>query len=186
MTVAPTPGRGRPGTPLRRPGPRFSAEHAITSKEAWIVALLAMAVFDVSGRALVWALRRRHLIHAAPPGASRWCGMTPETRQALAKRRVPGHASHSPRPRTQRAKDAYPRHGGTVHLTPFRPRSRRRDSQARKSSVVTAIPISEGTVRTIGAPSYERPRRSAPGAYGLRGSADPVTDVAIHVVLSSC
>jgi hypothetical protein len=49
------------------PVARFSAQHAITSKEAWIVALLAMAVAEVSGRALVQALRRHHLTHAAPP-----------------------------------------------------------------------------------------------------------------------
>jgi len=49
------------------PVARFSAEHAITSKEAWVVALLAMAVAEVSGRALIQALRRHHLLHAAPP-----------------------------------------------------------------------------------------------------------------------
>jgi hypothetical protein len=48
------------------PVARFSAQHAITSKEAWIVALLVMVVAEVSGRALVQALRR-HLTHAAPP-----------------------------------------------------------------------------------------------------------------------
>ena len=48
------------------PVARFSAEHAITSKEAWTVALLAMAVAEVSGRALVQALRRHRLLHAAP------------------------------------------------------------------------------------------------------------------------
>ena len=48
------------------PVARFSAEHAITSKEAWIVALLAMAVAEVSGRALAQALRRHHLLHGAP------------------------------------------------------------------------------------------------------------------------
>jgi len=42
----------------RRAAARFSAEHAITSKEAWIVALLAVA--EVSGRALVQAQRRRY------------------------------------------------------------------------------------------------------------------------------
>ena len=49
------------------PVARFSAEHAITSKEVWVVALLAMAVAEVSGRALVQALRRHHLLHVAPP-----------------------------------------------------------------------------------------------------------------------
>jgi hypothetical protein len=49
------------------PVARFSAEHAITSKEALIVALLAMAASEVSGRALVQALRRHHLLHATPP-----------------------------------------------------------------------------------------------------------------------
>ena len=49
------------------PVARFSAEHAITSKEAWIVALLAMAVSEVTGRALVQTFRRHHLLHATPP-----------------------------------------------------------------------------------------------------------------------
>jgi len=35
----------------------FSATHHITSGEAWTAALLAMAVFEVSGRTLVMALR---------------------------------------------------------------------------------------------------------------------------------
>jgi hypothetical protein len=46
---------------------RFSAAHAITSKEAWTVALLAMAVAEVTGRSAVQAIRRHHhLTHAAP------------------------------------------------------------------------------------------------------------------------
>jgi hypothetical protein len=40
---------------------QFSAQHSITSAEAWTVALLAMAVFEVSGRSLVMAARRRQL-----------------------------------------------------------------------------------------------------------------------------
>jgi hypothetical protein len=39
----------------------FSAQHAITSGEAWTVALLAMAVFEVCGRTLLLAARRRQL-----------------------------------------------------------------------------------------------------------------------------
>jgi hypothetical protein len=39
----------------------FSAEHTITSHEAWTAALLAMAVFEVGGRTLVQALRREQL-----------------------------------------------------------------------------------------------------------------------------
>ncbi len=39
----------------------FSAAHSITSQEAWTVALLAMAVFEVCGRTGVMALRRRQL-----------------------------------------------------------------------------------------------------------------------------
>jgi hypothetical protein len=35
----------------------FSASHHITSNEAWTVALLAMAIFEVVGRTLVMALR---------------------------------------------------------------------------------------------------------------------------------
>ena len=35
----------------------FSASHQITSAEAWTAALLAMAVFEVTGRTLVMALR---------------------------------------------------------------------------------------------------------------------------------
>jgi hypothetical protein len=37
----------------------FSASHSITSAEAWTVALLAMAVFEVCGRTLVMVARRR-------------------------------------------------------------------------------------------------------------------------------
>ena len=39
----------------------FSAQHAITSGEAWTVALLAMAVFEVCGRSLLLAARRQKL-----------------------------------------------------------------------------------------------------------------------------
>jgi hypothetical protein len=39
----------------------FSATHAITSGEAWTVALLAMAVFEVCGRSVLMAIRRRQL-----------------------------------------------------------------------------------------------------------------------------
>ncbi len=39
----------------------FSAQHSITSQEAWTVALLAMAVFEVVGRTLFVALRRTQL-----------------------------------------------------------------------------------------------------------------------------
>jgi len=39
----------------------FSAAHAITSGEAWTVALLAMALCEVAGRTAVLAARRRHL-----------------------------------------------------------------------------------------------------------------------------
>jgi len=39
----------------------FSAAHQITSQEAWTVALLAMAVFEVGSRSLSLALRRRQL-----------------------------------------------------------------------------------------------------------------------------
>ncbi|HEY1689661.1 MAG TPA: hypothetical protein VGF95_12455 [Solirubrobacteraceae bacterium] len=51
----------------------FSIHHSITSHEAWTVALLAMAVFEVAGRTLVIAARRRrlqetarHVLTAAP------------------------------------------------------------------------------------------------------------------------
>lgn len=40
---------------------QFSAHRSITSQEAWTVALLAMAVFEVAGRTLVLANRRRLL-----------------------------------------------------------------------------------------------------------------------------
>jgi hypothetical protein len=40
---------------------QFSAQHSITSAQAWTVALLAMAVFEVCGRTLVMAARRRQL-----------------------------------------------------------------------------------------------------------------------------
>jgi hypothetical protein len=40
---------------------QFSAQHAITSGEAWTAALLAMAVFEVCGRTLVMAARRHQL-----------------------------------------------------------------------------------------------------------------------------
>jgi hypothetical protein len=40
---------------------QFSAQHAITSGEAWTAALLAMAVFEVCGRSLVQAVRRQRL-----------------------------------------------------------------------------------------------------------------------------
>ena len=39
----------------------FSAAHAITSSQAWTVALLAMAVSEVLGRTLVLTARRHHL-----------------------------------------------------------------------------------------------------------------------------
>ncbi|MGO9883625.1 MAG: hypothetical protein ACLPV4_11495 [Solirubrobacteraceae bacterium] len=39
----------------------FSAQHSITSNEAWTVALLAMAVFEVCGRTLIQATRRYQL-----------------------------------------------------------------------------------------------------------------------------
>ena len=40
---------------------QFSAQHSITSAEAWTAALLAMAVFEVGGRTLIQAARRRRL-----------------------------------------------------------------------------------------------------------------------------
>lgn len=40
---------------------QFSAQHAITSSETWTVALLAMAAFEVCGRTLLLAARRRQL-----------------------------------------------------------------------------------------------------------------------------
>ena len=39
----------------------FSAAHSITSAEAWTAALLGMAVFEVVGRTVVMAARRRRL-----------------------------------------------------------------------------------------------------------------------------
>jgi hypothetical protein len=39
----------------------FSAHHSITSGEAWTVALLAMAVFEVVGRTAVLAIRREQI-----------------------------------------------------------------------------------------------------------------------------
>jgi hypothetical protein len=44
----------------------FSAQHAITSAEAWTAALLAMAVFEVWGRTLVLAARRHQLERLVP------------------------------------------------------------------------------------------------------------------------
>jgi hypothetical protein len=40
---------------------QFSAQHSITGQEAWTVALLAMAVFEVCGRSLIQAARRHQL-----------------------------------------------------------------------------------------------------------------------------
>jgi hypothetical protein len=45
----------------------FSATHSITSAEAWTVALLAMAVFEVCGRSLVQAFRREQLTGRVAP-----------------------------------------------------------------------------------------------------------------------
>ena len=45
----------------------FSATHSITSGEAWTVALLAMAVFEVCGRTLVQAVRRERLMGRLAP-----------------------------------------------------------------------------------------------------------------------
>lgn len=39
----------------------FSSEHSITGAEAWTVALLAMAVFEVGGRTLLLAARRHRI-----------------------------------------------------------------------------------------------------------------------------
>ena len=47
---------------------QFSAQHSITSSEAWTTALLAMAVFEVCGRSLVQAARRHRLQEAPAPG----------------------------------------------------------------------------------------------------------------------
>lgn len=44
---------------------QFSAQHSITSAQAWTVALLAMATFEVCGRTLV-AAARRHQLQALP------------------------------------------------------------------------------------------------------------------------
>jgi hypothetical protein len=46
---------------------RFSADHSITSAEAWTVALLAMVVFEVCGRTLVQAVRRQQLLGVPAP-----------------------------------------------------------------------------------------------------------------------
>ena len=46
---------------------QFSAQHSITSGEAWTAALLAMAVFEVGGRTLVQAVRR-HRLQDVPVG----------------------------------------------------------------------------------------------------------------------
>jgi hypothetical protein len=45
----------------------FSAQHSITSPEAWTVALLAMAVFEVCGRTLIQATRRYQLQGTVTP-----------------------------------------------------------------------------------------------------------------------
>ena len=45
----------------------FSASHSITGGEAWTVALLAMAVFEVCGRSLIMALRRAQLMGRVTP-----------------------------------------------------------------------------------------------------------------------
>ena len=45
---------------------QFSAQHAITSGEAWTAALLAMAVFEVWGRSFVLAARRHQVEQAVP------------------------------------------------------------------------------------------------------------------------
>jgi hypothetical protein len=46
---------------------RFSVHHSITGGAAWTAALLAMAVFEVGGRALVLAIRRQQLTLAPVP-----------------------------------------------------------------------------------------------------------------------
>jgi hypothetical protein len=46
---------------------QFSSQHSITTAEAWTVALLAMAVFEVCGRTAVQALRRQSLRGRAAP-----------------------------------------------------------------------------------------------------------------------
>jgi hypothetical protein len=45
----------------------FSASHSITSHEAWTVALLAMAVFDVCARKFVQAVRREQIQRVGAP-----------------------------------------------------------------------------------------------------------------------
>ena len=45
----------------------FSAHHSITGGEAWTVALLAMAVFEVCGRSLLLAARRQRILGARVP-----------------------------------------------------------------------------------------------------------------------
>ncbi len=45
---------------------QFSAQHAITSGQAWTAALLAMAVCEVVGRTLLVAARRHQLQQAVP------------------------------------------------------------------------------------------------------------------------
>jgi hypothetical protein len=45
---------------------QFSAQHAITSAQAWSAALLAMAVFEVCGRTLIMAARRHQLEQRVP------------------------------------------------------------------------------------------------------------------------
>ena len=45
----------------------FSAQNSITSGEAWTVALLGMAVFEVAGRSLTMALRRHQLTGGGVP-----------------------------------------------------------------------------------------------------------------------
>jgi hypothetical protein len=42
----------------------FSAQHSITTPQAWTVALLAMAVFEVGGRTLIMASRRNQVQRA--------------------------------------------------------------------------------------------------------------------------
>jgi hypothetical protein len=44
----------------------FAAQHSITGPEAWTLALLSMAAFEVLGRTAVLALRRRELSASAP------------------------------------------------------------------------------------------------------------------------
>ncbi len=49
---------------------RFSADHAISSQEAWTVALLAMAVAEVCGRTAIMAWRRESLRDVRPLAAA--------------------------------------------------------------------------------------------------------------------